>query len=216
MFLTGQFQLKVGLFEESQASSATATTLLEELKTEFGDDYGIVATKFYLQAANVDFITGNWETARTNALKGLEIVETCNPPEADIKRAMHNTKRDLLNVKIRTTAKLDSMDPWNLRVEEAAKNNLSSTLLPLEDAEEEARARRGSAAGSNVGQQLQALGYGGVDNSGVPSAGLDPAKGGDDSDEEEEAFELGTAAVIFGSVTAIAAGITYMLVNKTD
>ena len=31
---------------------------------------------------------------------------------------------------------------------------------------------------------------------------------------EEEEFELGTAALIFGSVTAVAAGVTFMMVNK--
>ena len=34
---------------------------------------------------------------------------------------------------------------------------------------------------------------------------------GVESDEESEQFELGTAALIFGSVSAIAAGVTYMI-----
>jgi len=82
--LTGQFQLKVGQFDASKASSQLAIEMLEELKEVFKEDYGIVATKFYLQAANVNFITGDYETSLKHALNGLEIVDTVNPPEADI------------------------------------------------------------------------------------------------------------------------------------
>merc|ERR1712151_553922 len=183
---------------------------LEELREEFKDDYGIVATKFYLQAANINFITGNFEEARKNALKGLEVVESLDHskiPEEDIRRSMHNTKRDLLNVKIRTTAKLDSIDPWNLRAEEAEKNNLSISLMPIEDPERDAGSGRNSKSFASVGEQLEALGYGG--DSGV-------ATGAGEENEGEETFEMGTAALIFGSVSAIAAGVTYMMLQKPN
>ena len=36
-----------------------------------------------------------------------------------------------------------------------------------------------------------------------------------ESDEEDEKFEIGTAALIFGSVTAIAGGLAYMVANKS-
>ena len=35
-----------------------------------------------------------------------------------------------------------------------------------------------------------------------------------ESDEEDEKFEIGTAALIFGSVTAIAGGFAYMVAKK--
>ena len=45
--------------------------MLEDLKDEFLEDYDILAIKYYLQAANINFITGQWEVALKNANKGL-------------------------------------------------------------------------------------------------------------------------------------------------
>jgi len=66
---------------------------------------------------------------------------------------MHNTRRDLLNLKIRTTARINQIDPWNLRSEEVANSKLSSVLLPENFDELIAdKSRRGSEATGNVGQ----------------------------------------------------------------
>ena len=131
LFLTGQFQLKAGLFEESKANSAIAITMLEELKDKFEDDYAILAIKYYLQAANINFIMANYQEARKNALKGLQIIET-SPASPDIQKSVDNSKRDLLNIKIRSTAKLDNIDPWKMREEEAEAHQLGVTLMPDE------------------------------------------------------------------------------------
>ena len=48
MFLTSQFQLKLGNFNESKFNSNKALELLEENKEELKDDYGILAVKYYL------------------------------------------------------------------------------------------------------------------------------------------------------------------------
>ena len=54
---------------------------------------------------------------------------------------------------------------------------------------------------SEIDQQMQDLGD------------IDSQVGG--SDEEDEKFEIGTAALIFGSVTAIAGGFAYMVAHKS-
>ena len=133
MFLTSQFQLKLGLFDESKINSNKALELLEENKEEFKDDYGILAVKYYLQAANICFIMSDFEQAKNFAQKGLEIIGVTKvTPET--KQPMANSNRDLLNVKIRSSNKLDStMDPWKLRIEEAQSNNMDLTLMPKEE-----------------------------------------------------------------------------------
>ena len=51
---------------------------------------------------------------------------------------------------------------------------------------------------------MQALGMGGD---------IDTQAG--ESDEEDDKFDVGTAALIFGSVSAIAGGVAYMIANKS-
>ena len=46
----------MGSFDESKANSNKAIELLEENKEEFKEDYGVLAVKYYLQAANICFI----------------------------------------------------------------------------------------------------------------------------------------------------------------
>ena len=73
----------------------------------------------------------NYQEARKNALKGLQIIET-SPASPDIQKSVDNSKRDLLNIKIRSTAKLDNIDPWKMREEEAEAHQLGVTLMPDE------------------------------------------------------------------------------------
>ena len=75
----------------------------------------------------------DFESAKKSAIKGLEILDVTKIT-ADIKQPMANSKRDLLNVKIRSSNKISSSDdPWKLRVEEAAANNMDLTLMPEEE-----------------------------------------------------------------------------------
>ena len=105
--------------------------MLEELKDEFKDDFAILAIKYYLQAANVNFIMANYEEALKNALKGLHIIET-SPSSPDIQKSVDNSRRDLLNIKIRSTAKIEKIDPWKMREDEAEALQLGVTLMPDE------------------------------------------------------------------------------------
>ena len=45
------------------------------LKEEFGEDYAIVCSRFWLQKANLSFMTGKLEDAKNSAEKGLELVK---------------------------------------------------------------------------------------------------------------------------------------------
>ena len=123
----------MGSFDESKANSNKAIELLEENKEEFKEDYGVLAVKYYLQAANISFIMSDFESAKKSAIKGLEIVAVTRITP-DIKQPMMNSRRDLLNVKIRASNKIDSSeDPWELRRAEASSNNLDLTLMPNEE-----------------------------------------------------------------------------------
>ena len=50
----------MGSFDESKANSNKAIELLEENKEEFKEDYGVLAVKYYLQAANICFIMSDF------------------------------------------------------------------------------------------------------------------------------------------------------------
>ena len=99
----------------------------------------------------------DFESAKTSATKGLEILDVTKIT-ADIKQPMANSKRDLLNVKIRSSNKIsNSADPWKLRVEEAAANNMDLTLMP-EDEQDDAKSSKSKNNLSEIEQQMQALG----------------------------------------------------------
>ena len=75
------------------------------------------------------------------------------------------------------------------------------TLMPKEEEQEDIKSKMSKSNVSEIDQQMQDLGD------------IDSQVGG--SDEEDEKFEIGTAALIFGSVTAIAGGFAYMVANKS-
>ena len=78
------------------------------------------------------------------------------------------------------------------------------TLIPKEEEQEDVKSKMSKSNVSEIDQQMQDLGMGGD---------IDTQVG--ESDEEDEKFEIGTAALIFGSVTAIAGGFAYMVANKS-
>lgn len=49
--------------------------MCEELKDEFKPDYAIVASKFYMQKANLAFVMGKLEEAKDAAEKGYNLVK---------------------------------------------------------------------------------------------------------------------------------------------
>lgn len=75
LFLTAQFELKIGRYGEAFANSQKLLDMCEELKDEFKPDYAIVASKFYMQKANLAFIMGKLEEAKDAAEKGYDLVK---------------------------------------------------------------------------------------------------------------------------------------------
>ena len=47
----------------------------ESLKAKFGDDYPMIASKFYLQQAKLAFITGCDQDAKVATEKGIALAE---------------------------------------------------------------------------------------------------------------------------------------------
>jgi len=51
-------QLKLGKYNEALVNNQKVTGMCEGLKEEFGEDYTILASKFYKQEADLAFIMG--------------------------------------------------------------------------------------------------------------------------------------------------------------
>ena len=61
--------------------------MCEELKGMFGEDYHTVVSKFYMQQANLAFIMGDDELAKTAAERGIELVVQVESTEEPIMKA---------------------------------------------------------------------------------------------------------------------------------
>eukprot|EP00353_Schmidingerella_taraikaensis_P001397 CAMPEP_0185595796 /NCGR_PEP_ID=MMETSP0434-20130131/79532_1 /TAXON_ID=626734 ORGANISM="Favella taraikaensis, Strain Fe Narragansett Bay" /NCGR_SAMPLE_ID=MMETSP0434 /ASSEMBLY_ACC=CAM_ASM_000379 /LENGTH=51 /DNA_ID=CAMNT_0028224033 /DNA_START=1056 /DNA_END=1211 /DNA_ORIENTATION=+ len=48
---------------------------IEGIRKDLGEDFAIVVSKFYMQQANLAFVTGKIELAKEAATKGLELVK---------------------------------------------------------------------------------------------------------------------------------------------
>ena len=107
--------------------------MCEGLKQSFGVDYPIVASKFYMQKANLCFIQGRLEEAKTACARGLELVKQVNTKDADIKNASHHTYRDILNLLVRTRAKLEKGDSAVIRKQLADEHGLPITFNAGQD-----------------------------------------------------------------------------------
>ena len=49
LFLMAHLQIKIGRYTDAQVNNEKVVGMSEGLRGEFGDDYAIVASKFYLQ-----------------------------------------------------------------------------------------------------------------------------------------------------------------------
>ena len=112
--------MKVGRFEESNKDSDEMIERAIKLKDEFGEDYAVVATKFYVQQASIKFILRDYQKAKESANLGISLCAEVKEEDLEIKRSVNNAKRDLMNVLLRSTVKLDpSKDSATLRKEMA-------------------------------------------------------------------------------------------------
>ena len=102
--------MKVGRYEESLKESNELIERAEKIKGDFAEDYDIVASKFFVLHANINFIMKNYQVAIDAAKKGIEL---CAAPklkeeqDLEIVRTVNNCRRDLLNALLRSTVKLD-------------------------------------------------------------------------------------------------------------
>lgn len=57
------------------ANSEKVMELCEGLREEFGEDYAIVASKFYMQQANLAFVSNKLDAAEKAASQGIVLVQ---------------------------------------------------------------------------------------------------------------------------------------------
>lgn len=105
----------------------------EELKTEFKEDYEILASKFFKQKADLAFIMLNNEEAKTAVDKGIELVKQVKTDDEATRKASNHTQRDLLNLLVRIRSRLENTDGQTIRGQESAKHGMCSTFLKGHD-----------------------------------------------------------------------------------
>ena len=133
LFLTAQFELKIGRYADALAHSDKVMNMCESLKDELEPDYAIIASKFYMQQANIAFMHGDIQKAKDAAEKGFELVLQVDTKEADIREASSQTQRDLMNMLLRTRARLEKKDVRELRKEFSKTYGIGLTFLKTHD-----------------------------------------------------------------------------------
>ena len=129
--------MKIGRFEEAYEYNEFVMKTQAELKTEFGEDYAIVASKFYMQQANINFIGGDLEKAKEAAERGIELVAEVKTDDEDIRKASNHTQRDLLNLLVRARSRLENRDAREIRSEMSAKHGLGPTFMTMHDKQQQ-------------------------------------------------------------------------------
>lgn len=115
MFLRSQLEMRTGRFEESLETIGQASTLLESTRKEFGQDYEVIKSKFHLQAANTHYILRNFVDCLEQSTRGLEQANKTQLREPGIARVMANVRRDLINLQIRSQARVQNVKASELR-----------------------------------------------------------------------------------------------------
>jgi len=127
--------MKMGRYAAAKVNSEKVMGMCDGLKATFGEDYAIVASKFFMQQANLAFVYGKLEEAKAAAESGLELVVTVSTEDEDIKKASNHTQRDLLNMLVRVRAKLEGVEARQLRAEVAEKRGIALTFMAGQDQE---------------------------------------------------------------------------------
>ena len=124
--------MKIGRYEDALVDAEECLAMAERLKTEFGEDYATVVSKFFLQIANVNFILKKSDEALDACGKGLELCKQVNVEEdLEIRRSVNNARRDMLNIMVRIKSRQDkSKSAQQLRTEMAAEHGLDNTFMP--------------------------------------------------------------------------------------
>ena len=126
--------MKVGKYEESNKASEELIKRAEKLKDDFAEDYPIVASKFFVQLANIKFILQDYESAMEAGKKGVVLCKGIKDDDLEVMRSINNARRDLLNIILRSTVKLDpTQKSSELRKKLAEENELDITFMPKQD-----------------------------------------------------------------------------------
>lgn len=107
--------VRIGRFNDAVATSNKVIAGIEGIREDLGEDFAIVVSKFYMQQANLAFVTGKLELAIEAATKGIELTKQVNTEEEDTKRASNHTARDLMNLLTRAKAKHEGRNATEIR-----------------------------------------------------------------------------------------------------
>lgn len=106
-------------FNESLESINEAFVMRDNLAAEFGEDLPVVSARYFMQLADLCFVVRKYQECIDAAVKGIEQVQLAAKDDEDIAAHMNNTRRELINLKLRASKKLKpDLDLETLRKEE--------------------------------------------------------------------------------------------------
>jgi len=168
----------------------------DDLVVEFGEDLPIVSARYYMQLADLYFILHKYQECQEAADKGIEQVQLASKNDEDIEAHMNNTRRDLINLKLRSMKKITpTVNIEQLRVKEGTKYGLDQTLLPsepLHDVEKDNADASQLSIKQNVEESAEEA----------------------EEDDIEEGFSMKSASLLFGAVSVSTAALTYLAVSN--
>jgi hypothetical protein len=120
-------------FDDAMASIKEAFVMRDNLAAEFGEDLPVVSARYYMQLADLCFVTRKYQECVEAAMAGIEQVQMAAKDDEDIAAHMNNTRRELINLKLRASKKINEhLDIKTLRIEEGKQYGFDQTLLPSE------------------------------------------------------------------------------------
>lgn len=181
-------------YADSRKSIEEAFLMRDQLTEEFGEDLPVVSARYFMQLADLCYVTQKYQECMDAAIKGIEQVQLAAKSDEDIAAHLNNTRRDLINLKLRAAKKINPLlDLTALRIEEGKKYGFDQTLLPSEPLREIEK----------VQMKLEQS---------VKSEA--PSEESESDSEEEPGFSYSSASLVAGVVSLSAAALTYMAVSK--
>ena len=133
-FLVAHLQIKLGRLTEAMANNEKIMGMFEDLKADFGEDYAIICSKFYLQKANLQFFSGKLEEAKQTAVEGVKLVKQVkNIDDEGTRSATMRCLRDLLNLIVRIRTRLEGGNSAAIRKQVSEENGVGITFMKLHD-----------------------------------------------------------------------------------
>lgn len=163
----------------------------DRLASEFGEDLPVVSARYCMQLADLCFVTRRYQECVDAATKGIEQVQLAAKDDEDIAAHMNNTRRELINLKLRASKKINpSLNLETLRREEGKLYGFDQTLLPTEPLRDVEKIKAESVKAVSESSDEE------------------------ESEEEDGGFSVGNASLLFSAISLSAAALTYMAVKK--